>query len=302
MIDVTPNIPEVVTEVRDLFERYEQALTTRNVDGAGCHVLGQPLHHPLRVPRKWLRLRRDSPPIAWRGRPDRGSRSSAIRPEILTLGHDLRHREPRVQGARTRPDRPSEPDLGALPYQRMEGDRRPRLHDERGAARVGTKGGIIRKKKKKKKTHFAHRGEVRSMTSYLLPQRPAPRPRPGPAARRPRGGGRRRHDPGSLRRPIKPAGARVIDCGGRTLMPGLIDCHVHVYLSEVEDPQHGERPVDADDGARRPSDAQDARPRLHQRARHRRRRLGHQGGDRQGAVAGAAAVHCWPRHRAHGRP
>jgi imidazolonepropionase-like amidohydrolase len=34
-------------------------------------------------------------------------------------------------------------------------------------------------------------------------------------------------------RPIKAADARVIDCSGRTLMPGLIDCHVHVYLSEV---------------------------------------------------------------------
>ncbi len=34
-------------------------------------------------------------------------------------------------------------------------------------------------------------------------------------------------------RPIKAAGATVIDCGGRTLMPGLIDCHVHVFLSEV---------------------------------------------------------------------
>ena len=34
-------------------------------------------------------------------------------------------------------------------------------------------------------------------------------------------------------RPIKASDARVIDCGGRTLMPGLIDCHVHVYLSEV---------------------------------------------------------------------
>ena len=34
-------------------------------------------------------------------------------------------------------------------------------------------------------------------------------------------------------RPIRAANARVIDCGGRTLMPGLIDCHVHVYLSEV---------------------------------------------------------------------
>jgi imidazolonepropionase-like amidohydrolase len=34
-------------------------------------------------------------------------------------------------------------------------------------------------------------------------------------------------------RPLPVAGATVIDGGGRTLMPGLIDCHVHVYLSEV---------------------------------------------------------------------
>src|SRR5437868_8395960 len=33
--------------------------------------------------------------------------------------------------------------------------------------------------------------------------------------------------------PIKSASADVIDCGGRTLMPGLIDSHVHVMLSEV---------------------------------------------------------------------
>ncbi|MDQ4059862.1 MAG: amidohydrolase family protein [Pseudomonadota bacterium] len=34
-------------------------------------------------------------------------------------------------------------------------------------------------------------------------------------------------------RPIKSPQAAVIDCGGRTLMPGLIDSHVHVFLSEV---------------------------------------------------------------------
>jgi imidazolonepropionase-like amidohydrolase len=34
-------------------------------------------------------------------------------------------------------------------------------------------------------------------------------------------------------KPIQLANASVIDCGGRTLMPGLIDCHVHVVLSEV---------------------------------------------------------------------
>ena len=33
--------------------------------------------------------------------------------------------------------------------------------------------------------------------------------------------------------PIKSHAAEVIDCGGRTLMPGLIDCHVHVIHSEV---------------------------------------------------------------------
>lgn len=32
---------------------------------------------------------------------------------------------------------------------------------------------------------------------------------------------------------IKTGDAEVVDCGGRTLMPGLIDCHVHVFLSEV---------------------------------------------------------------------
>ncbi|MFM8678433.1 MAG: amidohydrolase family protein, partial [Alphaproteobacteria bacterium] len=34
-------------------------------------------------------------------------------------------------------------------------------------------------------------------------------------------------------KPIKARDAQVVDCGRRTLMPGLIDCHVHVYLSEV---------------------------------------------------------------------
>jgi imidazolonepropionase-like amidohydrolase len=34
-------------------------------------------------------------------------------------------------------------------------------------------------------------------------------------------------------RPIKLAEASVVDCGGRTLMPGLIDSHVHAVLSEV---------------------------------------------------------------------
>ncbi len=32
---------------------------------------------------------------------------------------------------------------------------------------------------------------------------------------------------------IRADNARVVDCGKRVLMPGLIDCHVHVFLSEV---------------------------------------------------------------------
>lgn len=34
-------------------------------------------------------------------------------------------------------------------------------------------------------------------------------------------------------KPLKPGSARVIDVGGRTLMPGLIDVHVHAYASDV---------------------------------------------------------------------
>jgi imidazolonepropionase-like amidohydrolase len=34
-------------------------------------------------------------------------------------------------------------------------------------------------------------------------------------------------------KPIKAPDADVVDCGGRTVMPGLIDSHVHVMLSEV---------------------------------------------------------------------
>ena len=47
------------------------------------------------------------------------------------------------------------------------------------------------------------------------------------------------------------AGPTVIDGGGRTLMPGLIDCHVHVYLSEVNIRNLENVPAHADDRARR---------------------------------------------------
>ena len=39
-----------------------------------------------------------------------------------------------------------------------------------------------------------------------------------------------------------PEGARVIDVGGRTLMPGLIDAHAHVF-SLPREPEHGAEPI-----------------------------------------------------------
>ena len=44
-------------------------------------------------------------------------------------------------------------------------------------------------------------------------------------------------------RPIRAEAAQVVDCGGRTLMPGLIDCHVHIVLNEVFLPRLEAQPV-----------------------------------------------------------
>ena len=54
-------------------------------------------------------------------------------------------------------------------------------------------------------------------------------------------------------RPIKASGAQVVDCGGRTLMPGLIDCHVHVFLVEVNHPPARGHAAHAADGTSRPT-------------------------------------------------
>ena len=88
MKDFTPNIPEVVAEVRELFERYEQALETKDVDGARCDLLEQPAHHPLRAPRERLRLRSIHKHRVARP-PGPGIKERRIRLEILTLGRDL---------------------------------------------------------------------------------------------------------------------------------------------------------------------------------------------------------------------
>jgi len=88
MIDVTPNIPEVVAEVRALFERYEQALVDKNVDVLDGTFWNSPYTiryaftengygfdaiHAHRVARP----------------PGPGIKEKRIRLEILTLGRDL---------------------------------------------------------------------------------------------------------------------------------------------------------------------------------------------------------------------
>ena len=88
MTDLTPNIPEVVAEIRERFERYEQALVDRNVDVLDAtfwdspHTIRYAFHengygfdaiHAHRVARP----------------PGPGIKERRIRLEILTLGRDL---------------------------------------------------------------------------------------------------------------------------------------------------------------------------------------------------------------------
>jgi hypothetical protein len=87
-IDLTPNIPEVVEEVRQIFERYEQALIDKNVDVLDAtfwqspHTIRYALHengygfdeiHKHRVARP----------------PGPGIKERRIRLEILTLGRHI---------------------------------------------------------------------------------------------------------------------------------------------------------------------------------------------------------------------
>jgi hypothetical protein len=88
MIDVTPNLPDVVAEVRALFERYEQALIDKDVDVLDAtfwnspytiryamneHGYGFDQIHAHRVARP----------------PGPGTKERRIRLEILTLGRDV---------------------------------------------------------------------------------------------------------------------------------------------------------------------------------------------------------------------
>jgi hypothetical protein len=88
MIDVTPNVPEVVGEVRELFERYEQALVDKDVAVLDATFWDSP--HTIRYAFNEngygfaeIHAHRVARP------PGPGIKERRIRLEILTLGRDL---------------------------------------------------------------------------------------------------------------------------------------------------------------------------------------------------------------------
>ena len=88
MSDLTPNLPDVVSEVRALFERYEQPLIDKNVDVLDATFWNSP--HTIRYSMTEhgdgfdeIHAHRVARP------PGPGIKEKRIRLEILTLGHDL---------------------------------------------------------------------------------------------------------------------------------------------------------------------------------------------------------------------
>ena len=76
MKDLTPNLPEVVEEVRGLFERYEQALIDKNVDVLDATFWQSP--HTIRYANtRTATASTGSMPTAWRARRARASRNGA---------------------------------------------------------------------------------------------------------------------------------------------------------------------------------------------------------------------------------
>ena len=88
MIDVTPNLPEVVAEIRERFERYERALVERDVATLDATFWDSP--HTIRYALNEngygfgaIHAHRVARPLG------PGLKEKRIRLEILTLGHDL---------------------------------------------------------------------------------------------------------------------------------------------------------------------------------------------------------------------
>src|SRR5215475_4310962 len=88
MIDITPNIPEVVAEARHLFERYEQALVDKDVTVLDATFWNSP--HTIRYSFQENGYGFDQIHAHRLARPPGpGVKERRIRLEILTLGRDL---------------------------------------------------------------------------------------------------------------------------------------------------------------------------------------------------------------------
>ena len=88
MTDVTPNIPEVVAEVRELFERYEQALIDKDVDVLDATFWRSP--HTIRYAMTEHGYGFDEIHAHRVARaPGPGIKEHRRRLEILTLGRDV---------------------------------------------------------------------------------------------------------------------------------------------------------------------------------------------------------------------
>ena len=86
--DRTPNIPEIVEEIRDLFERYEQALIDKNVEVLDGTFWNSPLtirlanyEHGYGFDR--IHAHRVARP------PGPGSKEKRLRLDIVTIGRDV---------------------------------------------------------------------------------------------------------------------------------------------------------------------------------------------------------------------
>jgi hypothetical protein len=88
MTDLTPNLPEVVVEVRALFERYEQALIDKNVEVLDAAFWDSPYSiryamHENGYGFAEIHAHRVARP------PGPGIKERRIRLEVLTLGRDF---------------------------------------------------------------------------------------------------------------------------------------------------------------------------------------------------------------------